>query len=189
MNNEFTELVEHFRNEGTGEFNIDVDNQILSSWLRTDHGPINMVIQALGDTSSHLIFSARSIVSIPAESIKECLRLANMINWRLVMGNFEIDQGDGELTFRVTSCHCDASISPRQFKHAFNATMGEAVNHYSLFQKIIWKDLTAEEAISQSSLYENNGTLSNSDIPENYAEEAIRDLTNSLTDDEQKNTD
>ena len=111
-----------------------------------------------------------------------------MINWKLILGNFEMDPSDGELAYRTTYCLCEAGISQEQFSHGFNNCMLTSLHNYALFQKVIWNDSTAEEIFRENLLDEsaNEEITENADraqsIPEDYSEEAIQDITESFRD-------
>ena len=180
MENIFGEMRTFIEQEVQGDFNVNEEKGFIDSWLQTEHGPVHMIFQVLGDEKDHVIFSVRSILSVPLSFREECTRLLNMINWELILGNFEMDPQDGELAFRVPYCLCHSEISHNQFKHGFNSAMGTAVAHYPLFQKVIWSGITAEEAFAdiRMNLEEKDITPEMDEgIPENYAEEIIESLS------------
>lgn len=186
MNDKLTSLEAYFRKEVGNNLRVNEEQRVLDSWLQTEYGGIRMVVHAIDDTYTHLVFSARSLLSVPTTHREEFTKLLNMINWKLILGNFEMDPSDGELTFRTTYCLCDANMSSEQFSHGFNNCMLTALHNYPLFQKVIWNNATADE-IFEENLSDESGDQYVSEvnpeenpIPENYSEEVIQDLTESL---------
>lgn len=186
MNDKFSSLVDYFKEEVGANLRVNPEQGVLDSWLQTEYGGIHMIVQAIDDSYTHLVFSARSLLSVPITHRQECTELLNMINWKLIFGNFEMDPSDGELTFRATYCLCDSGMSLEQFKHGFNNCMLTALHNYPLFQKLIWTNTTAEKIFEESlsdesgDQYVSAADMDVDSIPENYSEEVIRDLGESL---------
>ena len=179
MDKQYSRLVEYFKRIAPGEINLDEDRHVVGSWRLTDYGPFHMIVQCLGTEHDHVMFSVRRIMSVPVESKQKALKFINLLNWQSLMGNFEMDQQDGELSFRMSYCLCGSEITEEQFSHGFNLAMENSIKYYPAFQKLFWNDISPEE-ILKSVLEENGESEEASDqvanIPENYAEEVIEEI-------------
>ncbi len=180
MNKYYSRIVEYFNQHVPQGVTEDALSSSVGAWLRTQYGPLRMVVQSIGEDGSHVLFSVRNIMTIPIHEKRKALMLISLINCKAVIGNFAVDEEDSELSFTIPYCLCDSDLSPKQFSHGFNLAMAMAVKYYAVFQKLFWSGLTPTEALESLSPDKDTEcdsiTVDKNDIPENYANVAIEEF-------------
>ncbi len=95
------EIMERFFVEKEFPFNLVGEGTTLSTTVQGDNGTWPCIAQAMEDRGIFLFYSAKP-QNIPEERRQAVERLISMLNYELLIGNFEIDASDGDLRFRTS---------------------------------------------------------------------------------------
>ncbi len=95
------EIMERFFLEKEFPVNLVGEGTTLSTTVQGDNGTWPCIAQAMEDRGIFLFYSAKP-QNIPRERRQAVERLISMLNYELLIGNFEIDADDGDLRFRTS---------------------------------------------------------------------------------------
>jgi hypothetical protein len=79
----------------------------------------------------------------------ECLEALMTVNYRTTIGKFGLDPDDGEIRLEETIPLATHTITLEQFQLAFTALMQTVSTYYSLLPRIIYGNLSVEEALQR----------------------------------------
>lgn len=86
----------------------------------------------------------------PEESYPELLRLINHINYRSKFGNFEMDEDDGEIRFRM-AVYCEEDLpSEKMIERSIKVPLTMVRNHSEDIVAIMMGHKTFEEVTAES---------------------------------------
>ena len=96
-------------------------------------------------------------LAIPSERFDEALRLVSQVNEQLVLGHFELWQGDGVVMFRhALPLHGGAEATGDQIEALAAHALDACERHYQAFQFVVWAGKSASDAL-ESVLFETVG--------------------------------
>ncbi len=95
------EIMERFFVEKEFPVNLVGEGTTLSTTVQGDNGTWPCIAQAMEDRGIFLFYSAKP-QNIPEERRPAVERLISVLNYELLIGNFEIDASDGDLRFRTS---------------------------------------------------------------------------------------
>ncbi len=95
------EIMERFFLDKEFPVNLVGEGTTLSTTVQGDNGTWPCIAQAMEDCGIFLFYSAKP-QNIPEERRLAVERLISMLNYELLIGNFEIDSADGDLRFRTS---------------------------------------------------------------------------------------
>ena len=77
----------------------------------------------------------------------QCIEALLAVNYRIAMGKFGIDLEDGEVRLEEAIPLASSGITEDQFQLVFSAMMQTAAMYHSLIPRIIYGNLTTEQAL------------------------------------------
>lgn len=122
------------------------DERVLVAVFSTEAGPISLIVHVLDEADcAHFLFKIS--LSIPEHRRSEMALALARANHDLLLGSFEMDLGDGELTYKVVVSIDGACLSPGQMRHCMGAGLFAIGKYMPAFHRIVFDDVSAEEAI------------------------------------------
>jgi len=112
------------------------------------HVPISNALAAI-TTDDRFLFYLNFGFDAPAERRDECARLIARANWGLSIGNFEMDDEDGQLRFKVSVAFDGTELAEPLVRNGIVAAMHAVEAYAAAFADVIVKGDTAEAAISR----------------------------------------
>ncbi len=100
------------------------------------------------DEDKHFIFYSISPVRIPKNKYLIVAEFLAMANYGLILGNFEMDFRDGEIRFK-TSIVVDKELHDSVIKKLVYINLSTIDDYFPGFMKIIYGEMSAEQAINQ----------------------------------------
>lgn len=94
--------VKSFLKENEWEFSKNEKSNIFMFGIGGENGNFQCTIDIKDDNKRVIIYSFCGS-NCPKNKQKDMLKLINHINYNLFLGNFEMDQEDGEIRFRTSS--------------------------------------------------------------------------------------
>ena len=143
----FAQLVAYFEREHTGRFLLDAEKQAVQWVFTGENGTYTLVVR-WDEKAERLLIRVPSIATVPPEKYVATAVLINLINWKLGIGNFQLDIADGELAFRGYLLVGDGKLGQKQVKsHCLASTV--AVDFFMpAFHRLFWSDASPEEALA-----------------------------------------
>lgn len=97
-------------------------------------------------------------VNVPQTRQSEMFRLIGKINERLLVGHFDLWDGNGSLVFRQgLILSGGAEPTQEQFEQLLSCALEACEQYYEAFQYVIWAGRTADQAL-EVSLFETKGS-------------------------------
>ena len=93
------------------------------------------------------MFIVPHIGTITTKKRLQCLEALLAVNYRIAMGKFGIDLEDGEVRLEEAVPLANAGITEEQFQLVFSAMMQTAAMYHSLIPRIIYGNLTTQQAL------------------------------------------
>ncbi len=117
-------------------------------------------VQQTGQTR-RLVFVAPHISTVTRKRRLVCLEALMAVNYRIAMGKFGLDLDDGEVRLEESVPLANDSITFEQFQVAFRAMVQTVAMYYSLIPRIIYGDLSAQEALQacEQDFFQEEGLL------------------------------
>jgi hypothetical protein len=143
-------IAHYLRQMGVKIAHLDHGRDIIELAFHGDHGQWRMIIgiqQKEGISKLMLIVPHFSTVSTKRRL--ECLEALMSVNYRIAMGKFGLDLEDGEVRLEETIPLANNTISFEQFQLAFSAIMQTVSIYHSLLPRIIYGNLSVEEALQR----------------------------------------
>jgi hypothetical protein len=143
----FADIVAYFQQEHPGRFLLDEAKHTIRWVVTGDHGTITVVVGWEGE-AQRVFIRVPNITTVPKEKHVPAAVLSTMINWKLAIGDFELDFTDGEVAFRNNLTVGDGQLGQKQLE---TVCMGSAVavDHFlPAFQRLLWSDASPEEALA-----------------------------------------
>jgi len=147
MGASFRDVLSYFEKEHKGYFEVGEEQQIVRETIKGDNSSYKVAV-AWNDEASRINFWVRDIMAIPQPKRATAGTLVNMINWRLDLSDFEFDMEDGELMVNLSFNLRDGTLGHDQIDSHFNAVVWIADKYYPAFQKVVWADVSPEEALA-----------------------------------------
>ena len=124
---------------------------------RADNGPVLFVPLACRKATyfctvdvSDAILRVYATVGCHAPEQKRAVaaELLNRINWRLVVGNFEMDVADGEIRYRTTLDARGGELTDEMVECTIRTNLTTIDRFYPAIMTLLWNDLSAEDALA-----------------------------------------
>jgi hypothetical protein len=87
------------------------------------------------------------ISTVTTKKRLECLEALLAVNYRIAMGKFGVDLDDGEVRLEEAVPLANGSITQEQFQLVFKAMMQTVAMYHSLIPRIIYGNLTPQQAL------------------------------------------
>jgi hypothetical protein len=142
------QLEEFLTQMGLRLSNVDRQKEIIELAFHGNHGQWRMIvgIQQQGEVRK-LMLIAPHIGTVTKKKRLECLEALMAVNYRIAMGKFGLDLDDGEIRLEEAVPLAHNSISFEQFQLAFGAIMQTMAMYHSLIPRIVYGNMTAQEAL------------------------------------------
>src|SRR6266478_7131573 len=142
------QLEEYLTRMGLRLSNVDRQKEIIELAFHGQHGQWRMVvgIQQSGDVRK-LMLIAPHIGTVTKRKRLECLEALMAVNYRIAMGKFGLDLDDGEIRLEEAVPLANGSITQEQFQLVFKAMMQTVAMYHSLIPRIIYGNLTTQQAL------------------------------------------
>ncbi|MBM3933365.1 MAG: hypothetical protein FJ319_03535 [SAR202 cluster bacterium] len=147
MESPFEAVVAYFETEHAGYFAVDEPSMSVALSLQGANGTYHALV-TWSDEAQRLTFSVRGIITVPEDKRVAACVLANLINWSISIGNFELSMDDGELAMKLAFDLADGELGFGQINENFNSVLGVADHYAPAFHRLVRANLTPEEALS-----------------------------------------
>lgn len=142
------QLEEYLTHMGLRLTSVDRKQEIIELAFHGNHGQWRMIVGLQQrDEVRKLMLIAPHIGTVTKKKRLACLEALMAVNYRIAMGKFGLDLDDGEVRLEEAVPLANNSISLEQFQLAFGAMMQTVAMYHSLIPRIIYGNLTAQEAL------------------------------------------
>jgi hypothetical protein len=142
------QIVDYLTHMGLCIANVDQDQEIIELAFHGDNGQWRLVVNIQqSDEIRKLMFIVPHIGTITTKKRLQCLEALLAVNYRIAMGKFGIDLEDGEVRLEEAVPLANSGITEDQFQLVFSAMMQTAAMYHSLIPRIIYGNLTTQQAL------------------------------------------
>src|SRR5260370_3026404 len=99
------------------------------------------------DEIRKLMLIVPHISTVTTKKRLECLEALLAVNYRIAIGKFGVDLDDGEVRLEEAVPLANGSITKEQFQLVFKAMMQTVAMYHSLIPRIIYGNLTTQQAL------------------------------------------
>lgn len=112
------------------------------------HGTVNLLAE-VDDERKVMVLSFHIPITVPEERRADMAEAITRVNYRLLMGSFEMCMRYGEVNFKLAIPFDDAALSLKQFRSCMGAASSTLDHYVPAFFKILFGGVSAEEAIDE----------------------------------------
>jgi hypothetical protein len=142
------QIVDYLNHMGLCIANVDQDQEIIELAFHGDNGQWRLIVNIQqSEEIRKLMFIVPHIGTITTKKRLQCLEALLAVNYRIAMGKFGIDLEDGEVRLEEAVPLANSGITEDQFQLVFSAMMQTAAMYHSLIPRIIYGNLTTQQAI------------------------------------------
>jgi hypothetical protein len=142
------QLVEFLTQMGLCIAHVDQEQEIIELAFRGDNGQWRMIVHIQqSEEIRKLLFIVPHFSTITTKKRLQCLEALLAVNYRIAMGKFGIDLEDGEVRLEETIPLANSGIALDQFQLVFSAMLQTAAMYHSLIPRIIYGNLSAQQAL------------------------------------------
>ena len=142
------QIVDFLTHMGLCIANVDQDQEIIELAFHGDNGQWRLIVNIQqSEEVRKLMFIVPHIGTITTKKRLQCLEALLAINYRIAMGKFGIDLADGEVRLEEAVPLAKSGITEDQFQLVFSAMMQTAAMYHSLIPRIIYGNLTTQQAL------------------------------------------
>ena len=142
------QLVDYLTHMGLCIANVDQDQEIIELAFHGDNGQWRLIVNIQqSEEIRKLMFIVPHIGTITTKKRLQCLEALLAVNYRIAMGKFGIDLEDGEVRLEEAVPLANSGITEDQFQLVFSAMMQTAAMYHSLIPRIIYGNLTTQQAL------------------------------------------
>jgi len=143
-------IIQYLRQMGIKIAHLDYGRDIIELAFHGDQGQWRMIIgMQQKEDFSKLMLIVPHFGTVTAIRRTECLEALMAVNYRIAMGKFGLDLDDGEIRLEETIPLANHTISFEQFQLAFTAIMQTVSIYHSLLPRIIYGNISPEEALQR----------------------------------------
>lgn len=146
MAGSFQNIVAYFT-EKHKDYEVDEGRQVLRAQLVGDHASFRISV-GWNERSRRVTFWVANVVTIPKAMRDSACVLANLINWKIAQGNFEIDMDNGELAYKLAFHVSDGTLGPEQIGDNLGSVLRVTDRYYPALHRFLWVNLTPKEALA-----------------------------------------
>jgi hypothetical protein len=146
----FAAIVAYFAKEHTGHFLLDEEQHTIHWFCTGAHGSY-LIWLKWDKRGRRLLIRLPQGVTVPPDKRTAAAVLINLINYRLVLGNFEMNPS-GEVAFRSSMLVADGTLGNEQVACQCHGVLTTADYFMPAFLQLVWADASPEEAF-QSVVY------------------------------------
>jgi hypothetical protein len=163
------QLIDYLTQMGLRIANVDHEQEIIELSFHGDNGQWRLIVNIQqSDDIRKLMLIVPHIGTVTTKKRLECLEALLAVNYRIAMGKFGIDLVDGEVRLEEAVPLANAGITQEQFQLVFSAMMQTVAMYHSLIPRIIYGNLTTQQALEaceQEFFQEVEGMQEIADIP------------------------
>ena len=142
------QIVDFLTHMGLCIANVDQDQEIIELAFHGDNGQWRLIINIQqSEEIRKLMFIVPHIGTVTTKKRLQCLEALLAVNYRIAMGKFGIDLEDGEVRLEEAIPLASSGITEDQFQLVFSAMMQTAAMYHSLIPRIIYGNLTTQQAL------------------------------------------
>jgi len=142
------QLIDYLTHMGLRTANVDQEQEIIELAFHGDNGQWRLIVNIQqSEEIRKLMFIVPHIGTITTKKRLQCLEALLAVNYRIAMGKFGIDLEDGEVRLEEAVPLANAGITEEQFQLVFSAMMQTAAMYHSLIPRIIYSNLTTQQAL------------------------------------------
>jgi hypothetical protein len=142
------QLIDYLTHMGLRTANVDQEKEIIELAFHGDNGQWRLIVNIQqSEEIRKLMFIVPHIGTITTKKRLQCLEALLAVNYRIAMGKFGIDLEDGEVRLEEAVPLANAGITEEQFQLVFSAVMQTAAMYHSLIPRIIYGNLTTQQAL------------------------------------------
>ena len=141
----FEVLIAHFESH---ELRYGSDCEEKRAWMSMDSGNALMKCRFKFDkTGDIFMIHVQYPVLVQQEFRAIAMEYLSRANWGLVLGGFDFDNSDGEVSFRVSYLMPDGKLEDEAIRKLFNTALSTADRYFPGLMQCIYSGYTAEDAI------------------------------------------
>ena len=142
------QIIDFLTHMGLCIANVDQDEEIIELAFHGDNGQWRLIVNIQqSEEVRKLMFIVPHIGTITTKKRLQCLEALLAINYSIAMGKFGIDLADGEVRLEEAVPLAKSGITEDQFQLVFSAMMQTAAMYHSLIPRIIYGNLTTQQAL------------------------------------------
>ena len=142
------QLVDYLTHMGLCIAKVDQDQEIIELAFHGDNGQWRLIVNIQqSEEIRKLMFIVPHFGTITTKKRLQCLEALLAVNYRIAMGKFGIDLEDGEVRLEEVVPLANSGITEKQFQLVFSAMMQSAAMYHSLIPRIIYGNLTTQQAL------------------------------------------
>jgi len=142
------QIIDFLTHMGLCIANVDQDEEIIELAFHGDNGQWRLIVNIQqSEEIRKLMFIVPHIGTITTKKRLQCLEALLAVNYRIAMGKFGIDLADGEVRLEEAVPLAKSGITEDQFQLVFSAMMQTAAMYHSLLPRIIYGNLTTQQAL------------------------------------------
>jgi hypothetical protein len=142
------QLIDYLTHMGLRLANVDQEQEIIELAFHGDNGQWRLIVNIQqSEEIRKLMFIVPHFGTITTKKRLQCLEALLAVNYRIAMGKFGIDLEDGEVRLEEVVPLANSGITEKQFQLVFSAMMQAAAMYHSLIPRIIYGNLTTQQAL------------------------------------------
>ncbi len=142
------QLSDYLTHMGLRIANVDQEQEIIELAFHGDNGQWRLIVNIQqSEEIRKLMFIVPHFGTITTKKRLQCLEALLAVNYRIAMGKFGIDLEDGEVRLEEVVPLANSGITEKQFQLVFSAMMQSAAMYHSLIPRIIYGNLTTQQAL------------------------------------------
>ena len=143
--NPFEVLIAHFESH---ELRYGSNREEKRAWMSMNSGNALMKCRFKFDkTGDIFMIHVQYPVLVQQEFRAIAMEYLSRANWGLVLGGFDFDNSDGEVSFRVSYLMPDGKLEDEAIHKLFNTALSTADRYFPGLMQCIYSGYTAEDAI------------------------------------------
>jgi len=144
------QLVDYLTNMGLSIASVDQEQEIIELAFRGDNGQWRLIVHIQqSEEIRKLMFIVPHFGTITTKKRLQCLEALLAVNYSIAMGKFGIDLEDGEVRLEEAVPLANSGLTEDQFQLVFSAIMQTAAMYHSLIPRIIYGNLTTQQALEE----------------------------------------
>ena len=165
-----SQIVEYLSRMGLQIASVNPEQEIVELAFRGNYGQWRLVVSLQQSCQARkLVLVVPHIGAVGSKRRLQCLEALMAVNYRIAMGKFGLDLDDGEVRLEESVPLALDSITFEQFRLVFHALVQTVAMYHSLVPRIIYGNLTAQEALQacEREFFQDEGLLE-ADADEEY---------------------
>jgi hypothetical protein len=118
----------------------------------TPHIPVSDAFAAIAPDAQQFVFYVNFGPAVPAERLGEVARFLTLANWGLMIGNFEMDYGDGHVRFKSSVNFRGTELSEALIRNAILSAMNAVERYADGLMQVLAQAKSPDEAFRESSV-------------------------------------